>query len=84
MILAGRRRLRPILMTALAAISRNVAPRLRARGRLADAAAISHISNRWTADFNGFVAYRHPSRVFPTHSNQASAQTSAGDSIVRS
>src|SRR5205823_5795366 len=59
---------------------RHVAPRLRPRRWLADAPAPRHRCHRWSADFNGFVASRHPSRVFPPHSNQASA----GDNIVRS
>ncbi len=72
MLNAGRRRLRPILMTALAAIT-GMLPLAFALGSwFADAAASGYFGHRGLVDLDDFVASRHSGCVLPPHSNQAS------------
>ena len=62
MIQAGRRRLRPILMTALAAVAGMLPLALALGRRLADAAAVGHRGYRRHHDFDGALAHHHPRR----------------------
>ena len=59
MIQAGRRRLRPILMTALAAAAGNVAAGARPGCWFADAAAAGHRRHRRHHNFDGAIAHHH-------------------------
>ena len=62
MMQAGRRRLRPIVMTALAADCGHAAAGVRVGRRLADAATAGHRGDRRDHDLDGVIADHYSGR----------------------
>ena len=83
MLQAGRRRLRPIVMTALGGHSRHVAARARPGRRFADAAAAGHRRHRRHPDLHGALAHHYARRALLPHAHTGASERTRAAPVMR-